>query len=489
MVQQQAHYNDDTPNNFPDDYDETKVDSRVKLRSKAIRGKNRGVDVRGALAQGIEIAGAIAGESVQSATDAKSMSQDTQNRFDDQINGKVDPDEVIDARRPTGGDAYPTLGKRLDKQDEKLADTDPEAAKAALAYLNNDAIEVGGVRPSYYTEKLASIAGIISVDTFNLGLITDNHHQEDLYSPGSLSHYANISALSRVAPIDVIVAGGDNINGDHSRNQTLVETRQATSTLYYRTAFDTDVFFAFGNHDTGAFQGSGGEDKTRPENCIRIDEIKSFYNAKNPLFGEVRDDSSLYFYKDYSEKKVRLIVLNSFDLPETLKSDGTYRYNFLEQSAFGSKQLRWLANEALMLPASDWQVVIFSHACISGGLDTIPQINTTSLITILNAFQAGVATPVTEDSDFPVDITADFTAQGQGTIIAFISGHKHADGQMVYKGVNCIESLASLCFKGDVGREAGTETEDAWDIFQVDTTSRSIHISRFGAGEDRSFTY
>jgi hypothetical protein len=122
MVQQQAHYNDDTPNNFPDDYDDTKVDSRVKLRSKAIRGKYRGVDVRGALAQGIEIAGEIAGESVESATDAKNMSQDTQNRFDDQINGKVDPNEVIDARRPTGGDAFDTLKLRLDAQDDATRD-------------------------------------------------------------------------------------------------------------------------------------------------------------------------------------------------------------------------------------------------------------------------------------------------------------------------------------------------------------------------------
>lgn len=98
MVQQQAHYNDDTPNNFPDDYDESKVDSRVKLRSKAIRGKSYGIDVRGALAQGLEIAGAIAGESLTTASDAKATSDNIGQRFDNQINGKVDPDEAIDFR-------------------------------------------------------------------------------------------------------------------------------------------------------------------------------------------------------------------------------------------------------------------------------------------------------------------------------------------------------------------------------------------------------
>lgn len=118
MADQQASYCDPTENSFPDDYDLSKVDSRIVLRSKSVRKKQKGKDVRGALAQGIEIAGAVAGESVQSATDAKTIADDTRKRFDDQIAGSTNDDEVIDARRPKNAEqAYQTLGKRLDAQD------------------------------------------------------------------------------------------------------------------------------------------------------------------------------------------------------------------------------------------------------------------------------------------------------------------------------------------------------------------------------------
>ncbi|MDN6447414.1 MAG: hypothetical protein L0K32_09965, partial [Lacticaseibacillus paracasei] len=136
MVEQQATYRDPTENGFPDDYDQSKVDSRVAIRAKAVREKQKGVDVRGALAQGVEIAGAIAGESVQSAIDARAIAKDTQSRFNDQISGATNSNEVIDARRPLGGNAYQTLGQRLDDMQ-----SDPAKLKymsLAVTYNSNE---------------------------------------------------------------------------------------------------------------------------------------------------------------------------------------------------------------------------------------------------------------------------------------------------------------------------------------------------------------
>lgn len=105
-------YNDPTPNNFPDDYDDSQVDSRVKIRSKSIAHKDYGVHVREALIQGIEIGSVVANE-------ANAIAKDTQNRFNDQINNKVDPNEVVDARRPFGGVTYDKLGLRLDDMNKQ----------------------------------------------------------------------------------------------------------------------------------------------------------------------------------------------------------------------------------------------------------------------------------------------------------------------------------------------------------------------------------
>lgn len=57
-----VEYRDPTPNNFPNDYDPSKVDPRVKLRSESIKDKQKGIDVREAIYQGLEIGSVTASE-------------------------------------------------------------------------------------------------------------------------------------------------------------------------------------------------------------------------------------------------------------------------------------------------------------------------------------------------------------------------------------------------------------------------------------------
>ena len=108
----QVDYRDPTPNNFPQDYDPAKADPRVKLRSDSIKHKQKGIDTREAMYQALEIGSVTANE-------ANAIAKDTQNRFNDQINNKVDPNEVVDARRPFGGVAYDKLGLRLDDMNKQ----------------------------------------------------------------------------------------------------------------------------------------------------------------------------------------------------------------------------------------------------------------------------------------------------------------------------------------------------------------------------------
>lgn len=121
----QVNYKDPTPNNFPGNYDESKVDPRIKLRSESINRKMYGTDVREALAQGLEIAGVVAGEAKSTASVANAKSDDTQNRLVDQLVANSDGDitlsEVVDARRPAhSAVAYSTIGERMDSQEYYL---------------------------------------------------------------------------------------------------------------------------------------------------------------------------------------------------------------------------------------------------------------------------------------------------------------------------------------------------------------------------------
>lgn len=355
-----------------------------------------------------------------------------------------------------------------------------------VAYFDDDVNEVGGVIPSYYRNKLNQM-GSIPKGNFNVGFITDTHLQLDNYAPNSIAHYAYIAAASRRARLDAIIAGGDNTNGWWEKNQKMVETQQATSTLFNRTAAGTDVFFQVGNHDTGINQNG----HNTPDTCLSESELKAMYHTSDLIYDEVRDGDSLYGYKDYTDKKVRVIWLNSFDLPYELKDDGTYKYDFLRQPSYRNQQLTWFAEKALKIPDKDWQVMVFTHAPLPDTFGVIPtEFNSDILIGILNAFQDGKAYALKDTTrEMPVDISVDFSAQGSSVLIGLFSGHVHEDGQMIYSSINCIETACSLCYSGDSKRKRGTETEDCWDVFSVDTVNRKIHAYRFGYGQDRDFSY
>lgn len=372
------------------------------------------------------------------------------------------------------------------ENDVKKSLGDFQKGNPLATYFEDEINEVGGPIPAYYQNRLNQFSSIPK-DNFNVGFITDAHLQLDNYAPNSKAHYAYIAAASRRARLDAIIAGGDNTNGWWDKNQKLVETRHATSTLFNRTAAGTDVFFQMGNHDTGINQNG----HNTPDTCLSESEIKAMYHTADLMYGEVRDGDSLYGYKDYPDKKVRVIWLNSFDLPYELNDDGTYKYDFLRQPSYRNQQLTWLAEKALMIPDNKWQVMIFTHAPLPNTFGVIPiEFNSDILIGILNAFQGGKAYALKDTTrEMPVDINVDFSTQGASVLIGLFTGHIHENGQMLYSNINCVETACSLCYSGDSKRARGTETEDCWDIFSVDTVNRKIHAYRFGYGTDRNFGY
>ena len=106
----------DTSGLGPIEYDQSKVPSLIRKHADNVRTKTYGQEVREAQARNAELAGLIASEAESKANAANSLSQDTQNRFKDQIEGTTNSDEVIDARRPTGAVAFNTLNERIEAQ-------------------------------------------------------------------------------------------------------------------------------------------------------------------------------------------------------------------------------------------------------------------------------------------------------------------------------------------------------------------------------------
>src|SRR5699024_960815 len=96
------------------------IPESIKKLAQKVRTEIYGRDVRESIAKSMEVSGESSNEANERSKDTDARQTDLENRFDDQIAGNTDIDEVIDARRPEGGESYPTLRKRLDDEHKEV---------------------------------------------------------------------------------------------------------------------------------------------------------------------------------------------------------------------------------------------------------------------------------------------------------------------------------------------------------------------------------
>lgn len=477
-------YNDPTPNNFPDDYDDSQVDSRVKIRSKSIAHKDYGVHVREALMQGIEIGSVVANEAKKAAVDSKEVADNLTDRWEDQINGQVEPKEVIDARRPSGKDAYPTLGKRLDEEHNSNL-------------IDEDLVSGGYIKPFFETE-IARVKAELKPDLFTMGFMTDNHWEtadrDKPYGSYSLNHIKNLLAFSDSA--DLLMLNGDNVNLD---NVDLDVGKHETETLVSvfldeLTDGDADRFIQLGNHDDGStrrrFQA---KNFLAQDEYLHDDYFKEVYRT-NESQGEVRNNGSLYFYKDYQDAKIRLISLNTSDIFEgELDASGSQKWDRWGTLAIRQEQMNWFANVALMNIPTDYQVIVTSHCPLDSTYSMANDVsrywNLDIVSGVLAAANAGTSyTGTSTGGEYPVAISVDYSNQGPRAVVGNFAGHFHKEWIHDYLGLKIVEvnrSLVDEAKKNDIG----TAQEDMFDVIQVDTANRHVYIYGFGGSIDRGYDY
>ncbi|MCP8849192.1 metallophosphoesterase [Latilactobacillus curvatus] len=465
----EVDYRDSTPNKFPQDYDPAKVDPRVKLRSESIRHKQKGVDVRGAIHQGLEISSVTATEAKTTALDTASRQdavdqsqKDFEDRYNEQIAGNTDLNEVIDSRKPKDLPAYATLGERLD-----------DLYHGQKLQLGLDLSVI---------EKIATKAKTINHDAsvLKIGHITDLHFQKLLdtqWYGNAVLDVDHVKMFGLFADkLNVLVLNGDQVHGQEigengpnltqfegSRKVLMSRNDEVMSTADYYSG-DADVFANIGNHDDGS---------VRWDNPLTLNELKQAYGV-----------DSFDTYKDYAEQKVRLIVLNVFN---NIGGDLKRATN----SVISQSQLDWLVNDALKVPEG-FVTIVFTHAPLEGFFDNKPYSDTWKNINhdlvkgVLTAFTNGVRFSDETDNG---KVDADFTSQGKRDIIGVVSGHEHRDATApeIHNGIRGIERTCSVGV-GD-GRVLGEFSELASDVIEIDTTKRHVKFNRIGFGTDLEFDY
>ena len=397
--------------------------------------------------------------------------------------------EVIDARKPINDDAYPSLGNRLNAMEDGYDQV-------------NKAIPDSILQEAYKSGIDRTESKIKSTD-FNIGFITDTHWEENYNASrpyaangrtnyyDSLNHLSNIQQLDGL--VDTFICGGDNTESG-SRSLDIIKKQSEIFALKASTV-ESDNFILLGNHDQGSsrlINYGYQKDKLPFDDYMHQDDIKELWSTNYNENGELRDGDSLYFYKDYPDKKIRLIGINTNDDPEIETDDGYEKYLPIWLEAIRQKQLDWLAKTALQNVPEDYHVVVFGHAHLDPSPDgsdpNNPErhVNFDILLNLLNAFKNGQDySGVSSITDFNVSVNAEFSKQGPRTLVGYFCGHVHQQRVNEYAGIK------NYIFDNSFfeGTDDGTEKQDSWAVIAIDTANRKIKIYGFGRTTDQTYDY
>lgn len=267
---------------------------------------------------------------------------------------------------------------------------------------------------------------------------------------------------------------------------------------------DIDFLMCIGNHD--AFQLNAAEQKAK---YITPFATKYGYQL------DASATNGTWYYKDYATKKMRVIVVNQFEYDG--RSSGDTRMNFTQA------QVNWLQTTLLATPAG-YGVLIVMHSPERTPVkdNTYPKFyqdrilysdtsnpSMTILTEMVDAFisrgslsktfnNRSGATPAS------VTVNVNFSSVNTGVeFIAFVNGHFHsdhvsyvADTENTQLQLNEVQSnswygMSKAGYSGsdnpwltelsDLQRIAMTPTENAFNIYTIDRTAKTVRIVRIGA--------
>ena len=371
-------------------------------------------------------------------------------------------------------------------------------------------------------KKTASkIMRLQNENTVTIPFITDTHYatdtfiQEDLENYGRTeNHIKNVAELSHMIPLDCIVGGGDFVDGGTTKDTNVSNMKKVVSLFGLASC---PFFLAKGNHDDNSWgdgrQGRGTTARNKVNQnymasdptskswhgnmsyTIKPSEMYEIITRPSTIWAinENPNDKNMYFYYDIPDKKARVFLLNTNDIPYVFDTDGLVKYLTINVAGYRQAQLKWFAENLKSMP-DDYTAVCFQHHQWGQWYATNSAyypFNWESVEGILKAAKEGSSftRKYTGNADFASDISITFDTPKN---IAFLAhGHHHTDRITTKYGITNVSTSCSVSRpKKDQGdRPLGVLEEDLWDVFILDTKKKHVDIVRYGAGSDRSFDY
>ena len=339
------------------------------------------------------------------------------------------------------------------------------------------AIDINNIIPTYYRTYIENKGKEINAMLNDSGLsgdtflfMTDYHRQANTKNSASLAKY-----LLDHTGINFIAFGGD--TQDYTR--TFESAMNETSGMYSDYSSVKDHFYSVrGNHE---YNYHYVRDEGYPESImLTYDQIYRIENKRQEL--------SYYSVSPLGdiaiENKIQKIRYYFIGCDKTVEIENQTR--------------KWLFDDFYTLP-DGYNVVIFSHKTfdISGSnLVVGPRVQS-----IVNAMVA-----LNNKSSFSYSPDGVLTTYNYANVNAhawcIIGGHLHFDADSTEEVVSGYSSdiliTSTTCdayarqnsngFQHNVlTRTAGTITEQAFDVCQIDFTNKKLYMKRIGAGSDRTY--
>ena len=372
--------------------------------------------------------------------------------------------------------------------------------EAQVQALINDALWVIETSTSYVKKEALTVANNIdtSAGTFKMIFVTDLHNMDDV---PRLEH-ANqaIQTLCRVTDIDCVVFGGDYI-----RNWVGITKEEAIEDIEKcRKKFANQIvptFWLRGNHDTNGYVG----ERISKEEAYNLIANK---NVDNGVVINSADPYGNYGYVDFSDKKVRLVLVNTSDndlMVEKPVSDPANTADHINCHNVSATQLQWLADNALSFTESGWKVIFVSHLPLYWSTGSSPawynqhtytdgngKVWTCNLSNMSNMIKAYI-----NKTNFSATLNGETASKNFSALPYYaeiangVNGHQHAflvntDGVVNYISVgNACEGGKESADGNKYIKVDNTADDTTFDVIDFDFENDVAYCWNYGAGYNR----
>lgn len=352
--------------------------------------------------------------------------------------------------------------------------------------------------PDYVKAEALAVAEKVNAvrtsDSIVFLAVSDFHHageQVDGWqtniNAGNLHACMALKALAYVLPeIDFACMLGDITFGSKTTTEALLKSQIAEINSWLDEAYKgIPQFRTVGNHDTGEYSTLVGAE-------YLFSAIGKY--CEGAVYGSTEYG---YCYRDFANKKLRVICLNSCEGETISGNNAAY--------CFSPAQLLWFAQTLYdvgsKVDAAQWGIMVLAHYPLDLG-GAYPAAN------IVKAYVAGEST--TQNG-----VTVNFNGHNAAKFIMNVHGHNHcfqfgklhsvANGQgtefdawrmctpnaCFYRNNSGVTTIYGISF-GDPApydKTAGTGKDTAFNINVLNPSEQVIYSFCYGAGIDRTIGY